>query len=181
MRIAGTAKHAVDSYSYDPQSNQEDEKMKMITFFIVCGLMFATGCSTLNTSQHSGALDVRVVAPLKADVAVGEKITGTASMTNLLWLFNVGNPNKMADGISYSTNPVERGPLSSLFSIFPYENLKAAAAFDAVNKAGADVIIAPKYMVDYNDYLLVKTVRVTVTGYKGTIKEIKAVDTFPGK
>lgn len=136
------------------------------------------GCGTIHTSQHSGPMDVRVVAPLKADVAVGEKITGTASSVNLLWIFNLGTPDKFSDGVAYDAEAKE-APRISWF--IPVENIKAAAVYDAVSKAKADVIVAPKYVVEYKDYLLFRTVQVTVTGYKGTINGIKTAEFFPGK
>lgn len=145
-------------------------------FGVVALSMF--GCGTIHTSQHSGPLDVRVVAPLKADVSVGEKITGTASSVNLFWLFNLGMPDKFADGVLYNTEAKE-GPRVSWF--IPIENIKAAAVYDAVSKSKADVIVAPKYVVEYNDYLLFRRVHVTVTGYKGTINGIKTADAFPAK
>lgn len=149
---------------------------KGAVFGLVAFSMF--GCGTIHTSQHSGPLDVRVVAPLKADVAVGEKITGTASSVNLLWLFNLGGPDRFADGVAYNTEDKEV-PRVSWF--IPIENIKAAAVYDAVSKSKADVIVAPKYVVEYNDYLLFRTVQVTVIGYKGTINGIKTADAFPAK
>lgn len=150
--------------------------IRSTVFGVVALSMF--GCGTIHTSQHSGPLDVRVVAPLKADVSVGEKITGTASSVNLFWLFNLGMPDKFSDGVLYNTEAKE-GPRVSWF--IPIENIKAAAVYDAVSKSKADVIVAPKYVVEYNDYLLFRRVHVTVTGYKGTINGIKTADAFPAK
>lgn len=143
---------------------------KLIVTLLLGATVLASGCSTLHSSQYNGPLNVTVEANLKADIEVGDKITGTASGTNIMWLFNVGMPTKFADGVSFGASTGKKG--FGLFAVDTFGRMKAAAAYDAITKSGADVIVAPKYIVDYTDYFFYKSVNVTVTGYKGTIKKI---------
>ncbi|MBJ7548876.1 hypothetical protein JHC42_18745, partial [Pseudomonas sp. OA3] len=50
---------------------------------------------------------------------------------------------------------------------------KSAAAYKAVKASGADVIVAPRYEVNVQDYFVYKTVSVNVTGNKGTVTSIR--------
>jgi hypothetical protein len=69
--------------------------------------------------------------------------------------------------------PSDSGSLG--FSLFgnPIGQGKAAAAFDACNKAKADVIIAPRYTVETMSYVVYSKTTITVKGYKGVFKGLK--------
>jgi len=133
-------------------------------YLTVVSLALLAGCTSLNTSQFSEPFSGRVSSNLKADVAVGEKISGSASSILLFGLITLGAPNKLADGIVY-------GGASAGNPYFnPYEELKSAAAYNAVTEGKADVIIAPRYTISGTNYFLFKTLNATVSGYKGTLK-----------
>ena len=126
--------------------------------------LLLSGCSTTHTSQPTSALNSKVEAPLKADLTVGNKIYGVAKSTQILGLFNFG-PHKFADGVNYGT-----GSELNLFD--DYAEVKAAAAYEATHKAKADVIVAPRYLIESHNYLLFKTIVARVEGYKGVINHI---------
>ena len=128
------------------------------------------GCASQNVSQPSSPIVSKVEAPLKADVSVGEKITGTAKSTEIMGFIKLG-PNKFADGVAYNEGGAGGNFLSMLSSS---EGVKAAAAYDATSKSAADVIVAPRYTVETQDYFIFKTTTATVNGYKGTINGISA-------
>ncbi len=132
--------------------------------FPIVLLALFSGCSTLNTSQFSQPFGGKVYANLRADVAVGEKISGSASTVLLFGLITLGAPNKFADGIVYG------GQQATVPFLNPYEELKSAAAYNAVIDGRADVIIAPRYTLSSTNYFLFKTLNATVSGYKGTLK-----------
>jgi uncharacterized protein YceK len=142
-----------------------------IAVLFVLLMVLVSGCSTLNQSQHSSNLQITTVAPLQADIEVGKKISGSASMTRILGIFNFG-PNEYVDGVNYGDGG------NSLFTFSNYNELKGAAAYVAVTAAKADVIIAPQYIVQQNNYILFKTINVTVNGYEGNIKGFKSTDKF---
>lgn len=131
-------------------------------------LLFISNCTSLTKSQFSAPLRSDVKIPVKADVEIGEKISGNASVTTVLEIFKFGMPSKYAVGLNYNTDsgfsPIE---------IDPYSSIKDAAAYNAVSKSNADVIVNPKYSIEENNYLLFSTVKVTVQGYKGTLKGLK--------
>lgn len=142
--------------------------MKKIALPLVLAGALASGCATHNVSQPAAPLNGYVDTGLKADLTVGEKITGESSVTVLFGLFKLGASNRYADGVTYGAQASAFG----LGGFDPISSAKSAAAYDAVSKAGADVIVAPKYLVDVEDYFVYKKVNVQVSGYKGVINSI---------
>lgn len=127
-----------------------------------------TGCSSMNVSSTPVPLAGTVDTDIKADIEVGEKITGSSSATKVLF-FTIGGETEYADGVAYG-DAGGNSPLAALDSVAP---VKAAAAYNAIQSSGADVIVAPRYTVKKKDYLVYGTIDVTVEGYKGTIKSVK--------
>jgi hypothetical protein len=127
-----------------------------------------SGCMSHNVSQATAPLTGQVDAQLKADVAVGEKISGQSSTNILFGWLQLGGDNQFADGVGYG------GSSGSVFSLLdPVASTKAAAAYKAVKSSGSDLIVAPRYEVKVEDYFVFKKVDVTVTGNKGSIKSIR--------
>lgn len=162
------------------------KKLRLIAPLLFSVAALASGCIAHNANTVSAPLQVRLAAnELKADVAVGEKISGQAKITYFLTI-PFGSSNKYADGVLYDGavvsqlgvyNPYAVQPgdfFSGLFNLFSVGAHEAAAqaAYDAISKSGADIIIAPRYVADVQDFWLFKNVEVQVTGYKGTVKGI---------
>lgn len=142
---------------------------------VASSLIFAgalTGCSSLNTSAPSLPLSGAVSTDVKADIEVGEKITGQSSATKVLF-FTLGAESEYADGVAYSAGATSGGSVLPFAMPNPVESVKAAAAYNAIQESGADVIVAPRYTVQQDDYVVFGTINVTVEGYKGTIKSVK--------
>jgi len=154
---------------------------KFVTpLLLLSAVVLTSGCITHNSNTASAPLHVNLVAnDLKADVAVGEKISGQAKLTTLFWIFTFGGSGKYADGVSYDGVSTQAGGgdfFSSLMSaaqMAGFNQIKSSAAFDAISKSNADVIISPRYVLDVEDYGIFKTVEAKVTGYKGTVKSIR--------
>lgn len=127
------------------------------------------GCVSYNASQPSSPIDSVVKADLKADVAVGETITGQSSVNVLFGIFKFGGDSEFADGVEYggSTGGGLGGALD------PVSAVKSAATYKAVKNSGADLIIAPRYEVSEQSYVVFKKVSVTVKGNKGNIRSIR--------
>ena len=119
-----------------------------------------TGCSTVNKSVIASPINISAESKINADIKVGEKITGTAKSTLLMGFIVLTGPDKFADGVfgSLLTNPFD-----------PTPSIKAAAAYNAVSRSGADVIVNPQYRVKINRAFMITMVEVTVTGYNGKI------------
>ncbi|UVJ45789.1 hypothetical protein NVV94_09695 [Pseudomonas sp. LS1212] len=135
---------------------------------IVAVIVTTSGCMSHNVSQPIAPIAGTVSADLKAKVAVGETITGQSSSNILFGFLNLGGDNQFADGVSYGGAP------SGGFSLpDPVSSAKAAAAYKAVKSSNADLIVAPRYEVSVQNYLIFKKVDVKVTGNKGSIESIR--------
>jgi len=143
------------------------KKVLIASSLVLAGAL--SGCSSMNVSSNSMPITAPLQTDIKADIEVGEKITGKASVTKILF-FTIGSDKHFADGVSYGGS----GGGSGLpFLGDPVSKAKSAAAYKAVNASGADIIVAPRYTVETEDFVVYGTINVTVEGYKGTIKSIK--------
>nr|WP_246886699.1 hypothetical protein [Pseudomonas chlororaphis] len=131
-------------------------------------LIAASGCTSYNISQPAAPIDSQVKADLKADVAVGEAISGQSSVNILFGVLKFGGDNQFADGVTYGGDTG-----GGLGMLDPVSAVKSAAAYKAVKASGADLIVAPRYEVSEENYFVFKKVSVTVKGNKGSIRSIQ--------
>ncbi|MBS7661457.1 hypothetical protein I0D00_05770 [Pseudomonas lalucatii] len=131
-------------------------------------LALLTGCASQNVSQPTAPLNGNVKTDLKADVKVGESISGESSVSILFNVFKLGGDSQFADGVTYGG-----GEGGFALGLDPVASAKSAAAYKAVTTSGADLIVAPRYEVNVEDYFVYKTVNVKVTGKKGTVTAIR--------
>ena len=129
-------------------------------------LTLLAGCSSYNASQPTSGLVANVESSVKADIKVGGKISGEATANVLMGVINWGAGDHFVDGVDYGTG----GALSFADAS---ASAKAAAAYNAVKDSGADLIVAPRYEITTEDYVVFKKIHVKVTGYKGTITSVK--------
>ena len=147
----------------------------MKIFTLATSMLFLVSCSTtMNRSQRSGALDVKVKSDLHADLDVdmSKKIQGTAHHTKLFGFIDIKSSNNYADGVAYDGV----GSGGSFFGGGIVEEAKSAAAYKAVVPNQADVLVAPQYLIKVESYLFGawKEVTAQVSGYAGKIRNIKA-------
>ena len=134
--------------------------MKTILIKIAISLTLLILCISCSSSLHKSGLGATVnvpaqVNPISADVTVGEKIEGTAKESYLFKFIKTS-------GTSTYLENVEVGG-----------NVCAAAAYNAVNSSGADVIVNPQYVRTTKSNLFTSSEECTVTGYKGTLSSFK--------
>ncbi|MDX1722745.1 MAG: hypothetical protein R3355_06475 [Pseudomonas sp.] len=141
---------------------------RIATIATISAFALLTGCASQNVSQPAVPLNGTVQTNLKADVKVGETISGESSVNILFNVFKLGGDTQFADGVTYGGS--EGG---FALGIDPVASAKSAAAYKAVTASGADVIVAPRYEVNVQDYFVYKTVHVKVTGNKGTVTAIR--------
>ena len=130
----------------------------------------ATGCATKHISQYSSPLEVELKTAVTPQVTVGGPIEGTAVLQRILF-FTFG-ASQFADGVDYGLTAAPTGLFGGLFG----DSLavgKAAAAYKACTANKADVILAPRYIIDSEDYLVYQKSTYKVMGYKGTLTGIK--------
>lgn len=157
---------------------------KMALLLAAVGMLGLTGCSNLSTNVQSSNVAIGTTANFQADLNVGDKISGTCSVTSILGLINLGDTDKEASGVTFdATNSVAGQGGKSPFDLIvglnpdPVAKCARAAAYNAVIKNGADVIFAPRYTAEITNFILFKTINVNLTGYKATIKGFKQLDT----
>ncbi len=143
------------------------KKNVMLSLVAAFAFIFV-GCQSTNVSQPSSPVSTKIEANLKADIAVGADIEGTSSLNVLFGLIKFGGDSKFADGVTYTM-----GGSSALLPFDTVGPVKAAAAYNACSANGADVLVAPRYTVEIEDYFVFKTIKVTVKGKKGTLGSIK--------
>ncbi|HLA32839.1 MAG TPA: hypothetical protein VJ047_17600 [Pseudomonas sp.] len=141
---------------------------RIATIATISAFALLTGCASQNVSQPTAPLNGEVTTNLKADVKVGETITGQSSVNILFGVFKLGGDTQFADGVTYGG-----GEGGFALGLDPVATAKSAAAFKAVKSSGADLIVAPRYEVSVQDYLVYKAVNVKVTGSKGTVTAIR--------
>ncbi len=145
---------------------------KLLLVVAVLGLV---GCSSVE--QHNGRNSMLIQnvliepTPMQADIEVGQKISGTAVCEK--WFgFTTSQPNKLTYGANLQ---VPAGNLAS-------SKCTRGAVYDALNRSKADIIIAPQYTTIQEAHVCIfgacvhRADRVTVTGYKGTIKRIAPME-----
>lgn len=143
--------------------------LRKVAVVLLTSSAFVAGCASQNASVHDAPLQAKVVGELHPTIVVGDKISGEASATRVLGFLTFKSSHSYADGVTYG------GGSSSLFAGGLAENVKALAAENAVSTAGADILVAPQYVVDDASYPFVRKVHVKVSGYKGTISKIEQV------
>lgn len=148
--------------------------MKVLSIAVIASTMLLASCSsTMNRSQKSGSLDVKVRSDLQADVDVdmSKKIQGTAKHTKLFGVIDIKSSRNYADGVAFDGG----GSGFSLFAGGIVDDTKSAAAYNAVVPNKADVLVAPQYMIKVESYFFGawKEVTAVVSGYAGRIKDIK--------
>ncbi|MBK8972854.1 MAG: hypothetical protein IPM37_16530 [Hahellaceae bacterium] len=148
--------------------------MKTTGLAALLAVSLTAGCASHNISQPSAPIQSVISAPLEADIELGQDISGDSNATILFGIFLLGQDNKYADGITYTTgqSTVDRGFFGGVLGQ-AIDGTKAAAAYKAVTASGADVIVAPRYVIDTQDYVILKQVSVSVKGKAGKIQNIR--------
>ena len=159
-------------------------KMTKLLSLNLIALAVLSGCSTsTHRSFTAGAINLNVTSNMLADVEVDmtKKISGTATQKKVL-IFTTEAPEYFADGVTYSVQGTSSGGGLFFGGLFGDASgaVKAAAAYNALHSAKADIIVAPQYVVKQNKGLFTEEISVMVTGYPGKLKAIKpAVGTNP--
>ena len=148
---------------------------KRVIALALASVMVLSGCSTTRMSSGSMSLDGQIKSDVEADVEVGERISGKSEFSTLFSVISLGNaPTQFVDGVTYGAASGNGGGLlGSVFGGGAVAKAKSAAAYQAISKSGADVIVAPQYSIEKKDYMVYKTLKVEVEGYKGTINSIE--------
>ena len=150
--------------------------LKSIKFAaLASAVVVAAGCHSFNTNKPSATLQPRLVTnELRADIKVGEKVTGESSLNVLFSFIAFGGDSNFADGVGY--DGVSGGMMSNPLDKTP--QVQAAAAYNALAPVNGDVLISPRYETTVDDYFVFKKIHVKVTGYKGTVNSITSTNKY---
>jgi hypothetical protein len=139
---------------------------KLLTLAAIFAL---AGCTSLNQSAPSSWSGPKVDNCLNAETQVGGDTSGTSTTTRILGFIKFGD-SEYADGVGYGVSSFGLG-------LSDAEDTKAAAAYKAIKKSGADTLVAPKYVVEeYNFFGIYKTTKATVNGRSGKTGKIVPVE-----
>lgn len=143
--------------------------MKHILILFLSFFFFS--CSTVNRSHNNSAIDIQIESKMQAqiDVDVTQKLTGYAYGGYLFNIFKVSGDKRYAHGMDFK----DEG--SKLFrGLSRVEQVKAAAAYNAIRQSEADILVSPQYVVEashWNPFW--KSIKVKVTGHPGRVVAIR--------
>ena len=133
-------------------------KKILLSVFILI-LAVSCGSKVIHKSTLSASTTVTAEgAKLSTNISVGEKISGSATSKTLFGFISLESPEGYADGIK------------------GMRGLKGAAAYDALIKSGADIIVNPQYTYVVDGGFFGKTKKCTVTGFKGTVDGFDVIE-----
>lgn len=145
---------------------------KFLAILPLAAVTLAVGCKSTNMSKVSSPVATVIEAPLVADITVGQDIKGESSATVILGLFTIGADSKFADNVNYNVAQSSGMTLPFLGDAIA-SNVKAAAAYKACESGNAEILVAPRYTLEVEDYFVFKTITATVNAKKGTLVNIK--------
>lgn len=134
-------------------------KTRKLLFTVVL-LALLTSCSStktgvLSTPAYAPSAEINAIRA-NVDVDMSKKLEGESSSTYFLF-FRTGGDNKFVEGMRYETG----------LSVGRIGKTKSAAAYNAIEGTDADIIVHPNYVVEVENFLFFKKIKVKVTGYTG--------------
>lgn len=148
----------------------KDYHMKRLFLCLVTVVMM-TGCQAHTVSTDKVVTDVKVKSAHKMNVTIGPKVTGHSTATSILG-FQFFKDTKFYEGVSKENH----GLFTKFFDFDIIRPTKAAAAYKALQAANADMLVSPNYIVEVQDFIIGKTVYVTVHAWGANVdgfQEIK--------
>lgn len=144
------------------------KNIKLMTL-TAAAMLSLSACASTHQGVASAPLHVKLKNYQVANIKAGEKVTAESNAKVILGFITLSDDNKYADGVNYAG---ENGiPGMSMFD--STSKVKSAAAYKAVQQSNADVLLAPVYETEVNDYFLWKDVKATVKAYSGKIVGFK--------
>lgn len=156
-------------------------KKSILALAVVAGasLLFGNACTSIEASKVGNQVQVQMPVFVKPTVeAKNTLINGDATVHSIFGIFTWG-PSSQAVGVDYGfATSITGGALGDLLSFTSKSEAVArnAAAYDATTSSGADIILAPQYVLTTKDYFVYKSINCKVKGFPGYVKGVKIVD-----
>ena len=162
------------------------KKVLQMTAVAVLAAVLAAGCTSTETNRVGEQVSIHMPVYIQPDVGVqNERVGGSATVHCILGLFCWG-PDSWAVGLNYGTSSFQLGNDLVTFSneLLPVVSTsevwaRNAAAYDAVSKANADILLVPQYVLTTSHYFFYKRVECEVKGFPGAFKGMKVVEPPP--
>ena len=156
-------------------------------FHIFSALVLSTllsACSTVEMNTQSTSVSYTNHISVKPILEIGKRINGVCNTTTIVGLVTLGDGDNQAVGVTFNaesqTSEAGLSPFSSISLLLSKPDggpCTRAASYDAVTKNNADVILAPRYIIEKSGIPYIwENTRVQVSGYKGTINGFKVSD-----
>ncbi len=142
---------------------------KTIMMLLAVGALavVTTGCNSFETNRVGEQIDVKMELPVNPEVEAGkEMIAGKAKVHCLFGIFTWG-VSKQAVGINYFN-----GYQGTSFFTSPADVARNGAAYNACVDANADLLLAPRYELDINDFFVYKSIDCKVKAFPGFLKAV---------
>ena len=151
----------------------------LCTFAIIASAVM-TGCVEIHSSD-SGSVNIppMTVGPVDDylplyQIDSTKKIKASSNVKNLFWLFTWGSDNAFADNAT-----IFHGGENILGKIFPFLIAKQTAAkaafYKACKEAGCDSVVAARYEITFDDYLIYKKMTVEISGFPAKLCGVETV------
>ena len=150
--------------------------MKQIPSFVLSMIaaLTLTACTSVNQDFKRVPLDADIVpAKFKPTVEVIKTPTvarGNSESERIFWIISSKYPRKFAS-TGAAVDAANNGFLAGLFAKNYEDPLKSAAVYDACKKAGADILLAPRFTTErYVGFLwFLRSRKVSVEGIPARI------------
>lgn len=134
--------------------------------------LVSTGCTSIEANRVGNQVAVKMDLRLDPKVEIkSKKISGTAAVHSILGFINWG-VDSQAVGVNFGGSAA-----ADFLSFIPSgENVaRNGAVYNACFNNKADLLVAPQYILQKEDYIVYKVIRCQVTGFPGTIKSVKVL------
>ena len=153
-----------------------------VLLLAVCAVIVFSGCVQVNSSD-AGSMNIHpeTVAPTDDyrplySIDSTQKVSAESNVKCLFWIFTWGSDNAYADNASISRYPI-------LGILFPFLNAKETAAkaafYKACKQANCDAVVAARYEVTFEDYIIYKKMNVEVKGFPARLTGVETVKPMP--
>ncbi len=150
-------------------------KKQILALGLLAGIVatVGTGCISHEASKVGEQVTVNMPVLVKPTIETKDTLIEGEASVNCLFGFITWGVDSQAVGVNYGVAGAEAGVLP-----LPDPNAVArnGAAWDATQKAKADIILAPRYEVTTNDYFVFKQIHCKVKGYPGVIKGVTVIE-----
>ena len=134
--------------------------MKKTYLVVMVVAMLLQGCSARYNEPYRGN---NYNSKRLTEVSAKQIIRGEASAKYLFGFIKIYDDTRYAKDVTYYQSKVR------VYNHDKVSQIKAAAAYKALRNSDTDVLLSPTYVIETSNYLLWKSLNVTVYAVKGNV------------